>query len=78
MKKLICNVDQATYDPKRELVCNIIEKSNMRSKDSIYSMIIPQMVKKFGSNEFIPVHISDTISTLVKQGNKIVFEHLES
>lgn len=73
-----CNVDQMTYDPKLELVCNIIEKSNLSSKDSIYSIIIPQMVKKLGSSDFVPIHIIDTISTLTKQGNKIVFENLES
>lgn len=72
-----CNVDQMTHDPKLELVCGIIEKSNTTAKDSIYSMIIPQMVKKLGTNSVIPVHLIDTITTLAKCGNKIVLENLE-
>lgn len=73
-----CNIDQMTHDPKLELVCSIIEKSNSISKDSIYSLIIPQMVQKIGNSPVVPIHLIDTVGVLAKQGNKIVLENLDA
>lgn len=72
-----CNVDQSSYDPKLALVCEIIETTEGSKKDSMYNELVPQMVQVLSQREFVPVHIIRTVSTLAKQGNPIVFEHLE-
>lgn len=72
-----CNVDQSTYDPKLALVCEIIETSEGSKKDALYGELIPQMVQVLSQREFVPIHIIKTVSTLAKQGNQTVFEHLD-
>lgn len=72
-----CNVDQSTYDPKLALVCEIIESSEGSRKDTIFAELVPQMVHVLSQKENVPVHIIKTVSTLAKQGNKIVFQQLE-
>jgi len=72
-----CNVDQSSYDPKLALVCEIIESSERSKKDSIYGELVPQMVQVLSQRDFVPVHIIRTVSTLAKQGNQTVFEHLD-
>lgn len=72
-----CNVDQSSYDPKLALVCEIIETSGGNKKDSIYAELVPQMVQVFSQKDFVPVHIIKTVSTLAKQGNRIVYGNLE-
>lgn len=72
-----CNVDQSSYDPKLALVCEIIESSTGAKKDSVYGELVPQMVQVLSQREIVPVHIIRTVSTLAKQGNPTVHDHLE-
>lgn len=71
-----CNVDQTTYDPKLELVCEIFEKAD-DSRQNDTDNLLSQMIHILAEKEIVPVYLIETVSSLAKKGNKSIVEALD-
>lgn len=72
-----CNVDQSSYDPKLQLVCEIIEGNETAKQDAMYDKLLVEMINVIAHKDFVPVSLIKTISLLARRNNKVIHEAIE-